>query len=96
MKRTTLRALANAAVAVDSDVPPGSTSHIPTASPDAPTDVPVATSAVPANDPTVPTIVPTYSPKVPAGASNKGKSPMIEEDIPVLARTFMQMEEDRL
>nr|GEV00306.1 hypothetical protein [Tanacetum cinerariifolium] len=77
-------------------VPPGSTSHIPTASPDAPTDVPVATSAVPANDPTVPTIVPTYSPKVPAGASNKGKSPMIEEDIPVLARTFMQMEEDRL
>nr|GFA83195.1 aminoacyl-tRNA synthetase, class 1a, anticodon-binding [Tanacetum cinerariifolium] len=30
------------------------------------------------------------------GASNKGKSPMIEEDIPVPARTFRQMEKDRL
>nr|GEY60786.1 xylulose kinase-1 [Tanacetum cinerariifolium] len=137
-----LRALANAAVVVDSDVPPGGTSQIPTASPDAPTDVPAATSttlgtsgvapgassialgassvapgassvapgassvapgavpvttsAVPADDPTVPTVVSTDSPNVLAGASNKGKSPMIKEDIPVPARTFRQMEEDRL
>nr|GEY10402.1 ribonuclease H-like domain-containing protein [Tanacetum cinerariifolium] len=137
-----LRALANAAVVVDSDVPPGGTSQIPTASPDAPTDVPAATSttlgasgvapgassiafgassvapgafsvapgassvapgavpvttsAVPTDDPTVPTVVSTDSPNVLAGASNKGKSPMIKEDIPVPARTFRQMEEDRL
>nr|GEX44192.1 hypothetical protein [Tanacetum cinerariifolium] len=32
----------------------------------------------------------------PAGVSSKGKSPMVEEDIPVKARTFRQMEEDRL
>nr|GFC05647.1 SGNH hydrolase-type esterase domain-containing protein [Tanacetum cinerariifolium] len=36
------------------------------------------------------------SPQVPPGASNKGKSLMIEEDIPVPARTFRKMEEDRL
>nr|GEV64408.1 ribonuclease H-like domain, reverse transcriptase, RNA-dependent DNA polymerase [Tanacetum cinerariifolium] len=32
----------------------------------------------------------------PAGISSKGKSPMVEEDIPVKARTFKQMEEDQL
>nr|GEV82450.1 ribonuclease H-like domain, reverse transcriptase, RNA-dependent DNA polymerase [Tanacetum cinerariifolium] len=32
----------------------------------------------------------------PTGVSNKGKSPMIEEDIPVKARTFKQMQEDIL
>nr|GFB78343.1 JmjC domain-containing protein [Tanacetum cinerariifolium] len=31
-----------------------------------------------------------------AGVSKKGKSPMVEEDIPVKERTFKQMEEDRL
>nr|GEU80562.1 hypothetical protein [Tanacetum cinerariifolium] len=150
----TLRALANVAVAVDSDVPPIVTSHIPTASLDAPTDVPAATSTtpsasgafsvapgtssvapgassvahgasgvapgdfdvspsvsvpptatsvipaatstVPADNPTVPTVVSTDNPNVLAGASNKGKSLMIKEEIPVLARTFRQMEEDRL
>nr|GEU68205.1 synaptobrevin, longin-like domain protein [Tanacetum cinerariifolium] len=154
-----LCALANAAVAVDSDVPPGSTSQIPTAITYAPTDVPAttfttpadasdippiassvapgassvapgasgvapgassvapgdsnvspsvsvpptatsavptATSAVLADDPIVPTIVPTDSPKVHAGASNKGKSLMIEEDIPIPAKTFRKMEKDRL
>nr|GEV42708.1 putative ribonuclease H-like domain-containing protein [Tanacetum cinerariifolium] len=154
-----LRALANAAVAVDSDVPPGSTSQIPTASPCAPTDVPAATSttptgasgvaagdtsvapgdtgvvagansvasgdtgvapvasgvapgdsnvsfgvsvaltttsAIPADSTNIPTVVTADSPKVPVGASNKGKSPMIEEDILIPARTFRQMEEDRL
>nr|GEX17421.1 hypothetical protein [Tanacetum cinerariifolium] len=33
---------------------------------------------------------------VPAGVSSKGKSPMVEEDIPVKVRTFRQMEEDRM
>ncbi|GJZ31372.1 hypothetical protein Tco_0576419 [Tanacetum coccineum] len=32
----------------------------------------------------------------PAGTSNKGKSPIMEEDPPVTRRTFRQMEEDRL
>nr|GEY96121.1 hypothetical protein [Tanacetum cinerariifolium] len=32
----------------------------------------------------------------PAGVSNKGKSPMVEEDIPIKARTFKQMQEDIL
>nr|GEZ59299.1 retrovirus-related Pol polyprotein from transposon TNT 1-94 [Tanacetum cinerariifolium] len=38
--------------------------------------------------PTVVFIVSADSPKVPPSASNKGKSPIIEEDIPVLARTL--------
>nr|GEY02639.1 hypothetical protein [Tanacetum cinerariifolium] len=36
------------------------------------------------------------SPHVSPGASNKGKSPMIKEDIHVPARTLRQMKEDRL
>nr|GEU98024.1 synaptobrevin, longin-like domain protein [Tanacetum cinerariifolium] len=149
-----LRALANVAVAVDSDVPLGGTSHIPTASPDTPTNVPAvtsttpgasgassvapgassialgassvapdasgvapgdfdvspsvsvpptttsavpaATSTVPADNPIVPTVVSTDNPNVLASASNKGKSLMIEEEIPIPAKTFRQMEEDRL
>nr|GEU60529.1 DOF zinc finger protein DOF3.2 [Tanacetum cinerariifolium] len=126
-----LRALANAAVVVDSDIPSGSTSHISAASPCAhtvvpsstsvvlaatlavPSDVPVATSAVPSGTFIVPAatsaipsgtstvpaaalVVPVGSPNVPASVSSKGKSPMVEEDIPVKARTFKQMEEDRL
>nr|GFB49358.1 hypothetical protein [Tanacetum cinerariifolium] len=46
--------------------------------------------------PTANSAVSADSPQVPPGASNKGKSPIIEEDIPVPARTFRQMEEDRL
>nr|GEV47895.1 putative ribonuclease H-like domain-containing protein [Tanacetum cinerariifolium] len=122
-----LRALANAAVAVDSDVHPGSTSQIPTTSLDAPTDVPAATFTTPAvafdiapgasfvapsassvapgasslapGDSVTPTDVSAVSadsPNVPVGPSNKGKSPMVKEDIPVPARTFRQREEDRL
>nr|GFB33681.1 DOF zinc finger protein DOF3.2 [Tanacetum cinerariifolium] len=51
---------------------------------------------VPANSPKVSTGIPTDSPNIPAGVSSKGKYPMVEEDIPVKARTFRQMEEDRL
>ncbi|GJT41005.1 hypothetical protein Tco_0940870 [Tanacetum coccineum] len=70
-----LLALANAAVIVDSNIPPGgaSSSHIPT---DVPTDVPTGVA--------------------PAGVSNKGKTPMVEEDITVKERTLKQMEDDRL
>nr|GEV38867.1 hypothetical protein [Tanacetum cinerariifolium] len=42
--------------------------------------------------PTVDLAVSADSPQVPPGASNKRKSPMIEEDIPVPARTFRQIE----
>nr|GEY38448.1 putative ribonuclease H-like domain-containing protein [Tanacetum cinerariifolium] len=126
-----LRALANAAVAVDSDIPFGSTSQIHAASPCAPTAIPLgaygvplgafgvspgasgvapgafdispgasvaptAASAVPADSPKILAVVPADSPNVPVGVSNKGKSPMVEEDIPITARTFRQMEEDRL
>nr|GEX01022.1 JmjC domain-containing protein [Tanacetum cinerariifolium] len=151
------------------NVPPGSTSQIPTASPCAPTDVPAATfttptgasgvaasatgiaasatGAAPGNTgvatgasgvvagatgiavsatgvapgdtgvapsdtvvapgdsdvspdvsvtPPAASVVPADRLNFPAGASNKGKSPMIEEDIPVPAKTFRQIEEDRL
>nr|GEU81448.1 putative reverse transcriptase domain-containing protein [Tanacetum cinerariifolium] len=96
-----LRALANAAVTVDSDIPYGNTSQIPDASLSVPTVGPPGTSGVPpsASD------VPTGSPTVPTdvlsradltGVSSKGKSLMVKEDIPVRARTFKQMEDDRL
>nr|GFD55289.1 SGNH hydrolase-type esterase domain-containing protein [Tanacetum cinerariifolium] len=53
--------------------------------------------------PTAALAVPGDSPKVPADSLNdlvgvfgKGKSPMVEEDILVKARTFRQIKEDRL
>nr|GFD24725.1 SGNH hydrolase-type esterase domain-containing protein [Tanacetum cinerariifolium] len=56
--------------------------------------IPPGTSTIHVGSPSVPADV---SPSVaPAGVSNKGKSPMVEEDIPVKARTFKQREEDRL
>nr|GEW19057.1 putative ribonuclease H-like domain-containing protein [Tanacetum cinerariifolium] len=124
-----LRALANAAVAVDSDIPSGSTSQIFAASlcahpvvPPGASDVPLGASDVPPGAFDVPaatlvvssgpfavpadaSAVRAGSPNVhaavtssgaPAGVSSKGKSPMVEEDISVKARTFRQMEEDRL
>nr|GEU29218.1 hypothetical protein [Tanacetum cinerariifolium] len=103
-----LRALANVAVTVDSNIPFGGTLHIPTASscvsttvPPGTFDVPPGTSAIPtgtstilAGSPNVPTDIPSSA--VPAGVSSKGKSTMVKEDIPVKARTFKQIEEDRL
>nr|GFC33071.1 JmjC domain-containing protein [Tanacetum cinerariifolium] len=93
---------------VDSNIPSGGTSQIPAASPRVSTagppgtsDVPLGTSdistgasTIPAGSPNVPTDV--SSSAASAGVSNKGKSPMVAEDIPVKARTFKQMEEDRL
>nr|GEU94153.1 hypothetical protein [Tanacetum cinerariifolium] len=110
-----LRALVNATVAVDLDIPSGSTSQIPAVSPCAPSAVPPSDSAVPfgtsailaaasavtIGDSTVPTGSPNVpaavtSSDVPAGVSCKGKSLMLDDDIPVKARTFKQMEKDRL
>nr|GEU34725.1 hypothetical protein [Tanacetum cinerariifolium] len=95
-------------VNVASNIPSGGTLHIPAASPSVsiavppgPSDVPPGTFAVPTVASTVPTggpNVPTNVPSsaAPAGVSSKGKSPMVEEDIPIKARTFKQMEEDKL
>nr|GEV87990.1 aminoacyl-tRNA synthetase, class 1a, anticodon-binding [Tanacetum cinerariifolium] len=126
-----LRALANAAVAADSDIPSGSTLQIPAARPSVPTagpfdtsgvppatfaiplgasdappgastdlpsasNVSTAASAIPADSLNVPAIVRVDSPNVPVGIYNKGKSLMVDEDIPIKGRTFRQMEEDRL
>nr|GEV66748.1 JmjC domain-containing protein [Tanacetum cinerariifolium] len=103
-----LCALANATMTIDSNIPSGGTSQIPAASPRVSTAGPPGTSDVPLGTSDVPTgasTIPAGSPNVPtdvsssaasAGVSSKGKSPMVEEDIPVKARTFKQMEEDRL
>nr|GEX94974.1 JmjC domain-containing protein [Tanacetum cinerariifolium] len=103
-----LYTLANAAMTVDSNLSPGGASNNPTASTSVPTAVPTGATVVPAGASTIPpgtsTIpagslsAPTDVPSstAPTGVLSKGKSPMVEEDIPVKARTFKQMEEDRL
>nr|GEV81711.1 JmjC domain-containing protein [Tanacetum cinerariifolium] len=76
------------------DIAPGASSVAPGASSVAP-----GASGVAPGDFVTPTTVSAVfadSPNVPAGPSNKGKSPMVEEDIPIPARTFRQREEDRL
>ncbi|GJY97914.1 hypothetical protein Tco_0514824 [Tanacetum coccineum] len=80
-----LLALANAAVIVDSNIPPGgaSSSHIPT-------DIPPGGASSSHISTDVPTGV------APAGVSNKGKTSMVEEDITVKERTLKQIEDDRL
>nr|GEX76947.1 synaptobrevin, longin-like domain protein [Tanacetum cinerariifolium] len=64
-------------------------------------DVPLGTSAIPtaastvlAGSLNVHTDVPSSAALL--GVSSKGKSPMVEEEIPVKAMTFKQLEEDRL
>nr|GEW91096.1 retrovirus-related Pol polyprotein from transposon TNT 1-94 [Tanacetum cinerariifolium] len=110
-----LRALANAAVTVDSNISHGGASNNPSAGTSVHTAVPTGATAVPAGASTIPLgastippstlIVPAGSPSIPvdvspsvapAGVSNKRKSLMVEEDIPIKARTFKQMEENRL
>nr|GEX23832.1 cell division control protein 48 homolog C-like [Tanacetum cinerariifolium] len=88
-----LLALANAAVTVNSNISPGGASNNPAASTSIPADVPTSTN-VPTGSTSVPVDVPTSV--APAGVSNKGKAPIVEEDIPVKERTFKQMQEDRL
>nr|GEY77192.1 aminoacyl-tRNA synthetase, class 1a, anticodon-binding [Tanacetum cinerariifolium] len=86
-------ALANAAVTVDSNIPPGGTSNNPAASTSVPADV-LTSANVPIGSTSVPADVPTSV--APAGVSNKGKTLMVEEDITVKERTFKQMKDDRL
>nr|GFC73003.1 SGNH hydrolase-type esterase domain-containing protein [Tanacetum cinerariifolium] len=79
-----------------STVPPG-TSTVPPgpfAAPPGTFAVPTGASAVPTGSPSVPADV--LSSVTPGSVLSKGKSLMVEEDIPVKARTFKQMEEDRL
>nr|GEU59626.1 putative ribonuclease H-like domain-containing protein [Tanacetum cinerariifolium] len=65
-----LRALANAAVAVDSDIPSGHTLHVPTASPCAPPDGPTGPFEVPPAGPTGTSDVPPAHSVIPPGASD--------------------------
>nr|GEV97806.1 aminoacyl-tRNA synthetase, class 1a, anticodon-binding [Tanacetum cinerariifolium] len=88
-----------------SGVPPA-TSVIPLGASDAPTGASInllsasnvfaAASAVPADSLNIPADVPADSTHVTAGVSNKGKYLMVYEDIPIKARMFRQMEDDRL
>nr|GEW13131.1 JmjC domain-containing protein [Tanacetum cinerariifolium] len=87
---------------------PTASTSVPTAVPTGTTVVPVGASTIHPGAFTIPpgtstvlagslSVPADVSPSVaPAGVSNKGKSLMVEEDIPVKARTFKQMEEDRL
>ncbi|GJU83961.1 hypothetical protein Tco_1291507 [Tanacetum coccineum] len=82
------KAAATAATAAAASAVPTGGSHeaeIPP-SPSVPTDECAGSSAVPAGATTGPSTDP----------SNKGKSPLMEEDPPVRERTFRQREEDRL
>nr|GEU57452.1 retrovirus-related Pol polyprotein from transposon TNT 1-94 [Tanacetum cinerariifolium] len=88
-----LLALANAAVTVDSNIPPGGASNNHVSSISVPADV--STSAtVPTGSTSVPVDVPPSA--APTGVSNKGKTLMVDEDITVKERTFKQMQKDRL
>nr|GEX66546.1 retrovirus-related Pol polyprotein from transposon TNT 1-94 [Tanacetum cinerariifolium] len=92
-----LRALVNVAVAADSSIPSGNTSQFLAASPCAPPAGPIGTSKVPPTPFAIPSGAANCASNVSAAAlAVPGKSPMVEEDIPVKARTFRQMEEDRL
>nr|GEZ03011.1 hypothetical protein [Tanacetum cinerariifolium] len=96
-----LRALANAVVTVDSNIPSGGTSQIPathlsvpTAGPPGDSTVPPGASIVPSGASTVPAGSPSIPANVfpsvaPAGVSNKGKSLMVEEDFPVEANAYI-------
>nr|GFB41999.1 JmjC domain-containing protein [Tanacetum cinerariifolium] len=88
-----LLALANAAVTVDSNIPPGGASNNPATNTSVPADVPTSGN-VPTGSTSVPADVPTSI--APTGVSNKGKTPMVEEDITIKERTFKQIKDDRL
>nr|GFA21306.1 JmjC domain-containing protein [Tanacetum cinerariifolium] len=89
-----LLALANTVVTVDSNISPGGASDNPAASTSVSANVRTGASNVPTGSTSVPADVPAGV--APAGVSNKGKAPMVEEDIPVKQMTFKQMQEDIL
>nr|GFC07881.1 hypothetical protein [Tanacetum cinerariifolium] len=88
-----LLALDNAAMTVDSNIPPSGASNNPAASISVPADVPTSAN-VPTCSTNIPADVPTSV--APAGVSNKGKTPMVEKDITVKEKAFKQMKDDRL
>nr|GEZ56461.1 ribonuclease H-like domain-containing protein [Tanacetum cinerariifolium] len=88
-----LLVLANAAMTVDSNISPGGASDNPAASTSVHADVPTSVN-VSTGSTRVPADVPTSV--APTGVSDKGKTPMVEEDITVKERTFKQMQEDKL
>nr|GEV80342.1 putative ribonuclease H-like domain-containing protein [Tanacetum cinerariifolium] len=108
-----LRALANAAVAANSDIPSGNTSQVPVVNPCARTAGPSGTFEVPptlfaippgvfsiSHDPFVtptagPFAIPADSPNVPACVYCKGKSSLVEEDVPVTARERAEAQRKR-
>nr|GFB22264.1 hypothetical protein [Tanacetum cinerariifolium] len=87
---------------------PAASPCAPTVSPSGTSEVPlgafgvslspsVTTTAalvVPADSTKFPAVVPADSLNVPAGVSSKAKCPMVEEDVPVTARSFRQREKD--
>nr|GEV72709.1 JmjC domain-containing protein [Tanacetum cinerariifolium] len=76
------------------NIPPGGASHIHATCTSVPAAVLTGASTVLVGSPSVPADVP---PSVaPAGASSKGKSLIVEEEIPVKERKFKQMQEDIL
>nr|GEV16645.1 hypothetical protein [Tanacetum cinerariifolium] len=89
-----LLALANAVVTVDSKISPGGAFDNPVASTSVPVAVPTGASNVPTGSTCVPANVPIGV--APPGVSNKGKAPMVKEDIPVKERSFKQIQEDIL
>nr|GEU38999.1 hypothetical protein [Tanacetum cinerariifolium] len=96
-----LHALANAAVTDDSNIPSGGTSQVPAARPSVPSASPPGSSTIPPGASIIPagslSIPADVSPSVaPAGVLDKGKYHMVEEDIPIKARTFKQMQKDIL
>nr|GEX94631.1 hypothetical protein [Tanacetum cinerariifolium] len=75
------------------DEPLGGSFHMSPPSISVPADVPTSAN-VPTGSTSVSADVPTSV--APAGVSNKGKPPMVEEDITVKEKTFKQMKDDRL
>nr|GFC28762.1 JmjC domain-containing protein [Tanacetum cinerariifolium] len=90
---TTLRQIFHMVDRQDLVISPSGASDNPAASTSVPADVPTSANA-PTGSTSVLVDVPTSV--APAGVSNKGKSPMVEEDIPDKERTFKQMQKDRL
>nr|GEZ80950.1 JmjC domain-containing protein [Tanacetum cinerariifolium] len=88
-----LLALPNADVTIDSNLPPGGAFDNPAASTIVPADVPTSAN-VPTGSTSVPADVPTSV--APASVSNKGKTPIVEEDNAVKERAFKQMQADIL
>nr|GEZ61105.1 JmjC domain-containing protein [Tanacetum cinerariifolium] len=88
-------------VTVDSNISLGGASSNHAASTSVPAVVPTGASTVPTGASSVltdsPSVPADFPPSVaPTGVSNKGKAPMVDEDILIKERTFKQIGKDRL